>query len=107
MLEHEQTYKELMCMTGQKLQLQVLQGRTCGVEGPVGVEDSMRESKIRTTVTVQDQTRRRLNVTEAVVGGGTRGLHRQVGAGGGDRGTGGDGGGRGATSVSTGPCWCH
>ena len=37
--EREQAYKELMYMTGQKLQLQFLQGRVGGVAEPGRVED--------------------------------------------------------------------
>jgi hypothetical protein len=44
-LEHEQAYKELMCMTGQKLQLQILQGRTGGAAEPVHVEDDRVENE--------------------------------------------------------------
>ena len=43
--EYEQTYTELMCMTGQKLKLQILQGRTGGATEPVHVEDDRVENE--------------------------------------------------------------
>jgi hypothetical protein len=55
-LECEQTYKELMCMTGQKLQFQLLQGRTGGSENQYmwrTTESKMRTPKIiRVTVLI-------------------------------------------------------
>jgi hypothetical protein len=44
-LEREQAYKELMIMTGQKLQLQLLQGRAGGTAEPVHVEDERVENE--------------------------------------------------------------
>jgi hypothetical protein len=44
-LERDQAYTELMCMTGQKLQLQLLQGRAGGTPEPVHVEDDRVENE--------------------------------------------------------------
>ena len=44
-LEREQAYTELMCMTGQKLQFQLLQGRAGGAAEPVHVEDDRVENE--------------------------------------------------------------
>jgi hypothetical protein len=38
-MDRDQTYKELMYMTGQKFHLHLLQGRSGGVTEPVRVED--------------------------------------------------------------------
>ena len=77
-LEREQAYKELMCMTGQKLQLQILQGRAGGAAEPVHVEDDRVENEN------QDDGARTLNC------GGRGGKDIELGDGHGDT-----GGGRG------------
>ena len=77
-LQREQAYKELMCMTGQKLQLQILQGRAGGAAEPVHVEDDRVENEN------QDDGARTLNC------GGGGGKDIELGDGHGDT-----GGGRG------------
>jgi hypothetical protein len=43
--QREQAYKELMCITGQKVQLQIRQGRAGGAAEPVHVEDDRVENE--------------------------------------------------------------
>ncbi len=66
--EREQAYKELMCITGQKLQLQIRQGRAGGAAEPVHVEDDRVENEN------QDDGARTLNcVMVMVITGGSEG----------------------------------
>ena len=84
-LEREQAYKELMCMSGQKLQLQIRQGRAGGAAEPVHVEDDRVENEN------QDDGARTLNC------GGRGGKDIELGDGHGD--TGGGRGGDGDDSM--------
>ena len=75
-----------MCMTGQKLQLHLLQGRSGGTEEPVRVEDERVENENQTDGTGPDK-----EMVEAGWGGGGKGIEQCDGDGDSGGGGGGDG----------------